>query len=309
MAFLAGTIISNVRDIYPDPAYSAGVPQPDADGPIFRAGSLYRWLDDGARLMVSRLGWTLTDWTAFPAVANKAIYGVNELWQIIDQVYASKFQCQVISRAEARAVTPNAAPGLQPKTAYVHSQGGSLSLGFDPFPNASDPATTLNGALTIGATSIVLTSAAGFLPSGYALIENELVFYQAIVGNTLTLVARGVGGTAAAAHNTATAITHCSLWVQGARVPNTITSSTSLVEVPLAWVSLLNLYLLGMMKLSGQDEAAAVKLLDLWEKGCAAIEQKVGGRDPFVRRLGDDRQNGGVPPPAVSAPAVVQSSG
>ncbi len=309
MPFLAATIINNVRDIYPDPAYSAGVPQPDADGPIFRAGSLYRWLDDGARLMVSRTGWTLTDWTAFPAVANKAIYNVSELWQIIDQVYASRFPCQVISRAEARAVTPNAASGLQPKDAYVHSQGGGLALGFDPFPSASDPATTLNGALTIGAVSIVLTSAAGFLPSGYALIDSELVFYQAIVGNTLTLVARGVGGTAAAAHLTAAAATHCSLWVQGARVPNTISSSTSLVEVPLAWVSLLNLYLLGMMKMSGQDEAAATKLLDLFEKGCAAIAKQVGGRDPIVRRLGDDRQSGGVPPPMVSEPAQIQSSG
>ena len=60
--------------------------------------------------------------------------------------------------------------------------------------------TTLNGALTNSATSVVLTSATGFPTAGTVLIDNELITYSGVSTKTLTGCARGTNGTIAASH-------------------------------------------------------------------------------------------------------------
>lgn len=61
--------------------------------------------------------------------------------------------------------------------------------------------TTLNGAITSGATSITLTSAANFPTSGEAMINNERIAWTGKTSNTLTGCTRGQRGTTAAAAN------------------------------------------------------------------------------------------------------------
>ena len=61
--------------------------------------------------------------------------------------------------------------------------------------------TTLNGSITSGDTSIVLTSASGFGTSGTVLIGNELITYSGVSTNTLTGCVRGASGTTAASHS------------------------------------------------------------------------------------------------------------
>lgn len=68
--------------------------------------------------------------------------------------------------------------------------------------------TTLNGSLTSGATSIVLTSAAGFPSTGTVVIENEAISYTGISVNTLTGCTRGQYGTTAVAHATLIPVYH-----------------------------------------------------------------------------------------------------
>lgn len=63
-------------------------------------------------------------------------------------------------------------------------------------------ASTLNGAITNSATSIVLTSAASFPTSGNAYIEDEEITWSGKSSNTLTGVTRGVNGTTASSHST-----------------------------------------------------------------------------------------------------------
>ena len=60
--------------------------------------------------------------------------------------------------------------------------------------------TTLDGDITDSATSIVLTSAAGFTSSGTIIIETEQITYSGISTNTLTGCTREVNGTTKAAH-------------------------------------------------------------------------------------------------------------
>ncbi|HEX2548917.1 MAG TPA: hypothetical protein VHM20_03750 [Gammaproteobacteria bacterium] len=78
------------------------------------------------------------------------------------------------------------------------------------FPNAAGAFTvtgtatqagnTLSVALTNVATTLSLTSSAGFATYGTVLIDSELINYTAISGNNLTGLMRGVGGSTAAAH-------------------------------------------------------------------------------------------------------------
>jgi hypothetical protein len=71
---------------------------------------------------------------------------------------------------------------------------------FNPTDTAT---TTLNGAITSGSTSIVLTDASNFPSEGAISIGNEVIRYKSKSSNTLTVSenGRGFGGTTAAAHS------------------------------------------------------------------------------------------------------------
>ena len=62
--------------------------------------------------------------------------------------------------------------------------------------------TTLNGAITSGSTSIVLTDASNFPSEGSISIGSEVIRYKSKATNTLTVAenGRGFGGTSAASH-------------------------------------------------------------------------------------------------------------
>jgi len=83
--------------------------------------------------------------------------------------------------------------------------------------------TTLNGALTNSATSVVLTSATGFPTAGTVLIDNELITYSGVSTNTLTGCARGTNGTIAVSHlSGATVQNAASFEGWGTSAPSTI---------------------------------------------------------------------------------------
>ena len=69
------------------------------------------------------------------------------------------------------------------------------------FDSSKIKETTLNGAITDSATSIVLTSATGFTSSGTILIGDEQVTYTGVSTNTLTGCTRAANSTTAAAHS------------------------------------------------------------------------------------------------------------
>lgn len=71
-----------------------------------------------------------------------------------------------------------------------------------------DGATTLSANLTnVSTTPIQVASTAGFTPSGTLLIEDELINYTAISGNTFTGITRGVYGTTNVAHTAPISVT------------------------------------------------------------------------------------------------------
>jgi hypothetical protein len=77
----------------------------------------------------------------------------------------------------------------------------AVTLAGGKYAAATLVTSTLNGAITSGSTSIVLTSAASFSASGSIVIEGEEVAYTGKSANTLTGCSRGQNGTTAAAHS------------------------------------------------------------------------------------------------------------
>ncbi len=79
------------------------------------------------------------------------------------------------------------------------------------------PATTLNGSITSGSSSITVTSGTGY-PSGaggnfYIVVDlgesaEETIECSATSGNVLTVATRGADGSSAAAHNDAATVAH-----------------------------------------------------------------------------------------------------
>lgn len=62
------------------------------------------------------------------------------------------------------------------------------------------PFTSLNGALSAVATSVTLTSATAFPPSGVIKIDSEQIYYGSVLGNVLSLLSRGYNSTTAVSH-------------------------------------------------------------------------------------------------------------
>jgi hypothetical protein len=65
----------------------------------------------------------------------------------------------------------------------------------------SSVGTTLNGAITATATTVVVTSAVGLPATGFVLVGSETIGYGYISGNTLYNCVRGQNNTTAASHS------------------------------------------------------------------------------------------------------------
>jgi len=80
----------------------------------------------------------------------------------------------------------------------------TVTLGANPFATAYS---TLNGGITATQTTLILTSAASFpTTGGFIKIGSEQIYYAGKSSNTLTGLTRGVNGTTAVAHGTASAV-------------------------------------------------------------------------------------------------------
>ena len=89
------------------------------------------------------------------------------------------------------------------KTSHSLDVGEYITLSSVTVPGQ---ATTLNGDITISATTITLTSASGFAASGIVRIGDELITYTGISTNNLTGCTRGTNSTTAAVHVSTTAV-------------------------------------------------------------------------------------------------------
>jgi hypothetical protein len=263
----ASALITIVRDLIPDPLYLAdGTPQPSADGGLFRAQTLYRFLNDGVKALAARTNWVVEDWTAVAVAQHLPTYDINAQWQAFDEVFVKGWRLGLAT--EGYLLWPQVVESGQSLVYALHNTTDHWNLRFFPAPNYTDAATTLVGGVTATSTSLVVADATGFLPYGFVQLESELIQYYNLTGTTLSGLVRGVGATSAAAHVDLTAITHCSGWIKGKRTPREITIATDLVEVPLAFQYPLQLYVLSRCAQAQNDDAGAQSLMQQFMQEC-----------------------------------------
>lgn len=267
MSVQASAVINIVRDLVPDPVYSAaGDPQPSTDGGLFRAQTLYRFLNDGTKALVSKTGWVLEDWTAVPVIAHIPHYEVSNAWQSFDEVFMKGWRLG--RAAEGYLMWPQVVETGQPVCYAVHNQTDQTSVRFFPAPNFTDAATTLSAPIDAVQTTIAVASTTGFLPYGFVQIDSELIQYYGLTSTTLVGVLRGVGATTAATHSASTPVTHCSGWIKGMRTPKDIVTASDLLEIPNAFQYPLQLYVLSRCRQSENEFAEASSLMQQFMHEC-----------------------------------------
>ena len=87
-------------------------------------------------------------------------------------------------------------------------QPGALDAATDLFTVTNRASTTLNGAITAGTTTIVVTDGSVFPSAGRfkITIEAEIIDIASRSGNTLTAELRGAEGTTGASHSDTTTV-------------------------------------------------------------------------------------------------------
>lgn len=274
MSITAGSLIINVRDQIPDAVYVNGQAEADGNGK-FRAQTLYRWLDEGARMMVQRTGWTIDDWWPFPQRPNQPSYVIDPRYHRLEAAFANQWPCNTLDLNEADAIWPNSmVTASQSLWAYVRRLSDHLEVGFWPVPALTEPTPTLSGNIgASGSDPILLSSVTNFLSYGYVTIDAEVIRYQKTQTSPagIAVVTRGEAGTAPAAHASGATVQHCGLWIKGQRSPNQITGSATVVEIPMGWIMHLEGYVLARCRSvqgRGQEAQAAMQG---FEQACANI--------------------------------------
>ena len=273
---LAGTIMTRMRAKIPDSVFVNEVPQPEMDGK-FRAQTIYGWMDDALQVLTQATGWTLTDWWAMAQVEFQPWYDVDARWTNIEGAFSNQWPLDLQLIDEIDTIWPNTSGVMatQALSAYVRNLGSFLRAGMWPAPSLTDPSTTLVGPLgDTTVTPISITDATNFLSYGYVMIDNELIQYQSLIPGTppmLSVISRGMGGTTATTHADGATVQHLGFWIKGRRQPTAIANSTSCIEVPRGWISLLETYVLGQARQAQKRFQEGDKLLANFDRGCAAI--------------------------------------
>lgn len=263
----ASAIINSVRDLLPDPVYNAaGDPQPSTDGGLFRAQTLYRFLNDGIKALVTKTNWVVDDWTAVPVTQHIPHYFVDSRWQSFDEVFVNGWRLGFA--AEGYLMWPQRVETGQPVCYSIHNTTDQTSVRFFPAPNYTDLATTLSSLTDAVQTTLFVGNTTGFLPYGFVQIDSELIQYYNLTSNTLVGVLRGIGGTTATTHSASTPVTHCSGWIKGVRTPKEIVTASDILEVPNSFQYPLQLYVLSRCRQSENEFQEASSLMQQFMQEC-----------------------------------------
>ncbi len=155
------------------------------------------WANRGINL------WTVEQ-GQIPLATGQAIYPLpNDTIDLLDQVIrtsngnSNQIDINISRISESTYSTlPNKLGQGRPIQVWINRQSGQS--------NAT--AITLSGNVTSSDTSITLSSVVGLASAGFIKIDNEVISYPNILGNTLTNCARGQDNTTAAAHTSGASV-------------------------------------------------------------------------------------------------------
>jgi hypothetical protein len=277
-ATTAAGIINSVRDQIPDPIFNASgirIDSPDADGGLFSAVTLYRWLDTGVRRLAQACGAIIEDWTAIGQVASQPWYAVDPKFIEVLSGFSNQWPIETFTLAEEDVIWPSTSVATsQSLWGYYRKRTDHLEFGLWPLPNVVEPSTTLVNTIAASAADpIALVSTATFLSFGYVQIDAEIIQYQKVTTSPVGIgvISRGQAGTTAAAHAAGATVSHLGLWLKGRRTPGTISSSTSVVEIPQDILMHLETYVLARCRRAENEHEEARALMKDFDAVCASL--------------------------------------
>tara|TARA_R100001079_G_scaffold101335_1_gene66247 strand:- start:459 stop:2594 length:2136 start_codon:yes stop_codon:yes gene_type:complete len=142
-------------------------------------------------------------WTSIAGEKYAALGSSKALYIYYEQAFYDITPLDTAITGATFTSTNNSANVTVNKTSHTLQAGDYITLSSVTVPGATS---TLNGAITAAATTIVLADASSFSTSGSVRINDEIITYSGKSSNDLTGCTRGTGGTTAIAHDTATAV-------------------------------------------------------------------------------------------------------
>jgi hypothetical protein len=285
-----------------EPLTQAGIPPtrntawlPDTDGGFISAGAIFRWLNQGLALIARESGGFL-DYCGVQSVINQPLYQIPGQWNEITSIWYDGYWMAGGDRGQFFRRNNVTSQVLSSATISVASN--RMILEVYPQPARTASVTTLSGSMTSQSTTNTVASSTGFLlPFGFMQVDQEIMAYGGISGNTFTGLIRGLGGSAAVAHPNNAPVTELNLFWSGKRqtvqfggfAPG---SSLSVLPVPSGWEYLLTNYIAGRAKilehdnqgiqLFTQEMRAEIKSWALTTKTVATRRQIGGTGSPVV---------------------------
>lgn len=265
---------------------------PDSDGGFISAGAIYRWLNAGMELIARNTGG-FQDYSAIGSTINQPLYQIPGTWNSITAIWYDGYWME--GGDPGYFWRRNSITSQVLSKAHISVNAGPAILEVYPQPARTSLNTTLANSMLATDTTAVLTSAAFTLPFGFVSIGSEIMAYATIVGNTLTGLIRGLGGTSAIAHSPAEVAVECNIaWMGKRQSSQTFSPGQSLSILPISsgWDQLLVQYIAGRAKIVehdmqsmtqfNQDMEKQIKAWSNVNKGVIRRRQVGGNAGPLV---------------------------
>lgn len=282
------------------PLPSSGVPPtqnrawlPDTDGNFISASAIYGWLNDALKIISQEAGGLL-DYCGVSSVLGQPLYVVPGTWKEISTAWYDGYM--MLGGDRGSFFRRNAVTSAVLSSISVSIADNRNIIEVFPQPARTAAKTTLAANMGIADTTAALTLAAGFaLPFGFVQIGTEIMAYAGISGNVLTGLIRGLGGSAAIAHNSGESANELNIAFSGKRQlnPSYIPGqSMTALPVPTGWGILVFEYLSGRAKLVEHDAQtvqqfnesmmASIKSWALTNRGVVRRRQVGGTSSPLT---------------------------
>lgn len=270
---------------------------PDTDGMFAPASMAYGWLNEGL-LEASKTSGGIPDMTGAPSSSNGNIYTIPGNWIRFSDAWYDGYEIFLGTRsdnwyqAQISSLAWNAIVSqwanfarieLFPQNQRTSGQGSVSSpvAASDQIVNVS-----FNPSLPFGVpVGLALLGTVGGNPGAY-----EIVSYTGFSSTQLTGVARGFGGTQAAAWPEGTEVNELNIRLSGYRYASSYQpgSASQTIDIPAEWVSPLIDFVAAQFKKAEHEYAQAKQLTD----GFYAVMRAYGAKNNV--RTGP-KQRGGNP--------------
>lgn len=207
----------------------------EASARFFTDAELNRWINFAVKDWTTRVQW-YTRIVAQAVVANVFAQNLpSDILKIDMARWQDMYRIKTVDASSyAERTFLQNAPTSVPTLAMYYPHDKKIMM--NPAPNASSPATQLNGAILAADTTITVDSTTGFQENGIILIDSEQIRYFGITATQFLNCQRGDGDTTAANHADNAAVTEGTLVLYTRAIPPALVADVDQSKIPDQWI-------------------------------------------------------------------------